>query len=522
MKRTALFLTAAAVCAAADPGQRWWSHVARLSGDDFEGRETGSPGHRKAADYVAGEFRKAGLQPCGDNGYLQSVRLVSRTVAEHVSELELTYKDGTLRPLTLGADAILSTATRKVNAPVVFVGYGLTVPEFGYDDFAGLDVRGKVLMTISGSPSHLPGPIRAHYGSRAEKAKAMAAAGALGAMSISNPKNADVPWSRSVENRLLSTMVPADPALDENARLSFGATLNPEIDWFAGTGHKAADLFAAAATGKALPRFELPFTVRAKGVLREEQVESHNVCGVLPGSKPESIVLTAHLDHLGMKLAGPAGDRIFNGAMDNASGIATLIETAGVLRKGGKLSRSVLFVAVTGEEKGLLGSRHFAGAMPKQAGRAVANINMDMFLPLHAMKALMAIGMDESTLRAPLERVCRKLGIGLQQDNEPQRNRFIRSDQYAFILRGIPALALKVGYAAGSPEEAMQREWTAKRYHAVSDDARQPVDLGAAVLFNRAIAELARAVANDAERPRWNDASFFRRFAAVEPVVSGQ
>jgi Zn-dependent M28 family amino/carboxypeptidase len=276
-------------------------------------------------------------------------------------------------------------------------------------------------------------------------------------------------------------------------------------------------LLAIADAGKALPRFALQGAMRAKVKVETTQLTSDNVAAKLTGSDPtlknEYVVLTAHLDHLGV---GGAinGDRIYNGAMDNASGIATLIETAATMAKqAARPKRSVLFVAVTAEEKGLLGSRYFATHPTVSAEAIVANINMDMFLPLYPFKILTVFGLDESDLGATARTVASSMGIAVQPDPEPARNRFIRSDQYSFIRQGIPALALKVGYEPGSPQAAIAAAWTKERYHAPSDDLQQPIDLEAAAGFTRLLGTLADAVANQPQRPRWNADSFFKRFA---------
>jgi Zn-dependent M28 family amino/carboxypeptidase len=245
------------------------------------------------------------------------------------------------------------------------------------------------------------------------------------------------------------------------------------------------------------------------------EVESENVFAILPGTdrklKDESVVLSAHLDHLGRGEA-VNGDAIYNGAMDNASGVATLLDIAATLHDYGvKLRRSVIFVAVTGEEKGLLGSQSFA-AQPA-ARNAVADLNLDMFLPLYPLRLLTAIGAEESDLGERLRTVAAQLGVAVENDPEPLRNRFIRSDQYSFIKRGVPSLAFKVGYMKGSPEEAISRKWYAERYHAPSDDVNQPVDLKAAAEFNRLLRLLTESIANDPQRPTWKPGSFFRRFA---------
>jgi Zn-dependent M28 family amino/carboxypeptidase len=246
-------------------------------------------------------------------------------------------------------------------------------------------------------------------------------------------------------------------------------------------------------------------------------VLSQNVVAILPGNDPvlknEYVVFSAHLDHLGIGKA-IKGDTIYNGAMDNASGVATELDVAAMLKESGtKLKRSVVFVAVTGEEKGLLGSKFFATMPTVPAKHIVANINTDMFLPLFPFKKLTIYGLDESELGADASAVAESLGIAPQADPEPKRNLFIRSDQYSFILKGVPALALKVGFDKDSPEALIAKNWLTERYHAPSDDLAQPVDKQSAAQFNRLVARLLERVANREERPRWKDASFFKRFA---------
>jgi Zn-dependent M28 family amino/carboxypeptidase len=220
----------------------------------------------------------------------------------------------------------------------------------------------------------------------------------------------------------------------------------------------------------------------------------------------------AHLDHVG--IGEPInGDRIYNGAMDNASGVAAILEVAANLRNSGaKPSRSIVFLAVTGEEKGQLGSRYFAAHATVPRKDIVANVNTDMFLPLFPLRMLMVLGLDESDLGSDIRATAGDLGIAVQADPEPQRNRFVRSDQYSFIKFGIPALAMKVGYRENSPEAAIAAKWTAERYHAPADDLNQPVDLAAAAAYVDALGNLALRIANRADKPKWNDSSFFKRF----------
>ena len=519
-------LFAAALLSAGRPviapdGHRWWSYVQYLADDKLEGRNTGSVGHRKAAAYVAGEFERAGLKPAGTEGYIQPVRFHTRRLQEDESSLTLV-RNGESEELVLGEDAIISTRidpAPSVDADVVFAGYALTVPEMQYDDLAGLDLRGKIVLYISGGPANIPGPLRSHYQSAAERGRFLERAGVIGTIGVPNPDHMDLPWQRIALSSRQPSMSLADPALDQQHGLKFSAVVNPAQaeKWFAGSGHSFDDLVKLADAGKPLPRFPLHASIRAKIAVERGEVVSQNVAGILPGTDPllkdQYVVLSAHLDHLG--IGEPInGDRIYNGAMDNASGVATLIDIAQSLNESKpKLRRSLLFVVVTGEEKGLLGSRYFVAHPTVKPGSMVADLNVDMFLPLFPLHSVTVYGLNESDLGDEVRAVARARGIRIQDDQEPERNIFIRSDQYSFIRSGIPALAMKVGYEKGSPEEKIAKTWLKERYHAPSDDAKQPVDLECAGRFDDLVRALAEAVADHTERPRWNANSFFKRFA---------
>ncbi|MGQ0737148.1 MAG: M28 family metallopeptidase [Acidobacteriota bacterium] len=527
----ALVIAMAAGCGGAEAPQeappvgeelaaRWWAHVEMLAADDMRGRETGSAEHARAAQYVSDQFRKAGLEAAGTTGYLQPVAFRSRRIVEDRSSLALVSK-GRAHAVVLGEEATFGMRidpAPRVDAPLVFAGHALTVPEVGHDDFAGLDVKGKVVVHLSGSPSSVPGPLSAHYQSAAARWANLKQRGAIGTISVANPRSMDVPWERSSPNRLNAAMALADGSLDDSTGQQVSIAFNPAKAerLFEGSGHTFAEILKVADEGKALPRFPLPATLRAEVSVESQALESANVVGLVRGTDPaqahEYVVLTAHLDHVGVG-APIDGDAIYNGAMDNASGIATLIEAASMV-VAAKPRRSVAFVAVTAEEKGLLGSRYFALNPTVPRDGIVANVNMDMFLPLFPMKLLMVLGLDESDLGADVRAVAAEMGVGVQADPEPQRNRFIRSDQYSFIRTGVPALAMKVGYELDSPEAKVSAEWTRVRYHAPSDDLSQPVDRTAASAFTDLIARLSARIANRDTRPRWNDESFFRRFAA--------
>jgi hypothetical protein len=507
-------------------GKSWWNYVKILAADDMEGRETGSPGLRKAQEYVVEQLKHAGLEPAGAKGYYQPVQFVSRQIVESESSLALV-RNGQTESLSLSEDAIFSTRVDlapSLDAPLAFAGYGLTVPENGYDDLAGLDLRGKVAVVFSGAPAEIPGALASHYQSTGERWKAMYKAGAVGIITIPNPEFMDIPWSRISANRAHPSMALKGQEFDETSGEELSAIFNPAHadKLFAGSGHSLQDLLQLLKDRKQLPRFPLAVSIKSRAAVRKKDVESANLVAQLPGSdarlKSEYVVLSAHLDHLG--IGEPIkGDRIYNGAMDNASGSAVLLDLMASLKKSSrKLKRSLLFVFVTGEEKGLLGSRYFTAHPTVKPGSMIANINIDMFLPIVPLKVLTVYGLAESSLGDATREVAQSLGVEVQADPEPQRNSFIRSDQYNFIRHGVPAVAMKVGFEPGSPEQEIFKNWLTQRYHAPSDDLDQPVDLAAAGKYEEIIRALAIRTADEAQRPQWNANSFFRRYA---PVASG-
>jgi Zn-dependent M28 family amino/carboxypeptidase len=507
-------------------GTTWWNYVKVLAADNMEGRETGSPGLRKAQEFVVEQLKRAGLESVGSASYYQPIRFESRQIVEKESSLTLVH-NGQIEPLTLGDDAIFSTRVDLapvVDAPLVFAGYGLTIPELGHDDLAGLGLRDKVVVIFSGAPSEIPGSLASHYQSAGERWKTLHKAGAVGVITILNPAAMDIPWSRISANRTHPSMALKGAEFDETTGEELAVTFNPEKaqKLFEGSGHTLQELIDLVKDRKPLPHFPLLPTVRAKASVNKKPVESSNLVAELPGSDPklknQYVVLSAHLDHLGM--GEPInGDRIYNGAMDNASGSAVLLDLIASLKKSPKkLKRSLLFVFVTGEEKGLLGSRYFTTHPTVKPGSMIANINIDMFLPIVPLKVLTVYGLAESDMGDMVREVAQSLGVHVQADPEPQRNAFIRSDQYNFIRHGVPALAMGVGFEKGSPQQEIFKNWRTQRYHAPSDDLDQPVDVAAAGKYEDIIHTLMVRLADSASRPQWKPDSFFRRYA---PMASG-
>ncbi|MGB9234261.1 MAG: M28 family metallopeptidase [Terriglobales bacterium] len=501
-------------------GQSWWSHVKFLADDRLEGRDTGSRGERTAQKYAVKQLKKAGAQAAGENGFYQPVKFVKRQIVEKDSSLTL-IRDGRREPLVLGKDAIIGTRIMpapEVSAPLVFVGYGLSIPEKNYDDFAGLDLHGKIAVIFLGSPAEIPGPLSSHYQASAERWKALRAAGAVGAISIPNPASMDIPWSRMALNRAHPSMELDYPEFNETEGGKLTATINPASaeKFFAGSGHTFAEIAALAKARQPLPHFPLAVSLEAKTQIEVTKVESANIVAKLPGSDPtlkdEYVVLSAHLDHIG--IGEPInGDRIYNGAMDNGSGSALVLDMAASFKQHPEnLRRSILLVLVTGEEKGLLGSKYFAAHPTVPAKSMVADVNVDMFLPIVQLKLLTVEGLDESDLGDRAREAAQSLGVKVQADPEPQRNIFIRSDQYNFIRHGVPSIMMELGAEPGSPEQKIFKDWLTQRYHAPSDDVNQPVDLEAAARYEEIVRDLLIKVADEPQPPRWKQESFFRRY----------
>ena len=539
-----LWLPVAAACMSAScqsraddqvRGEQWWAHVRVLADPAMKGRLTGSKEYLEAAAYVVSEFKKWGLTPAGVSGsWYQPVHFDVERVIAGRSSMALVAS-GKETPLIIGEDAVPGVRMQQpssIEAPLVFIGYGLNLPESGYDDFDSKELprsalKGKIVVVVNGGPSDLPGALKS-YARTAPMIRAIRAAGAVGLISVPTPKSMDFGWQRVASGssqpgmRLAATegdmaVAQHHPALRDDHGELFTATFNPAQaeKLFEGSGHSFAEILALADAQKPLPRFALTKSIRATVATENTQVESPNIAAVLEGSDPalksEYVIISAHLDHLGIG-APIHGKTVYAGAMDDASGVATVLETARTLSEGARPKRSVLFLVFTAEEKGLLGSRYFAGHPTVPEGSIVADLNLDMFMPIFALKRLHVQGLEQSTLGDNARAVGAAHHIEIAGDPEPDRNSFVRTDQYSFVQAGISALAMKFGWTAGSPEYKAWRAWLAERYHSTDDDLTQPVDLAAAAQFNSFFADLARAVANDPARPHYLDSSFFKRF----------
>jgi Zn-dependent M28 family amino/carboxypeptidase len=471
-------------------GAAWWAHVQFLADDKLQGRLPGTPGFEEATQYVVAQFKAIGLKPAGVNGYLQPVLLDAVRLDAAKSSVTIDA-GGKTTPLTVGTDITLSahvTPGPPVDAPLVFIGYGLRLPSRHMDDFAGMDLKGKVAVFYNGSPTRLQGPLKAYSHTAGQRWKVLKAAGAVGMIAISAPRVVAAPArglgaatpagggsgraGRGGGNATpRATMVIADPTIDALAGMRLSGTMSPANadKLLTLAGHSMAEMQPLIDAGKALPAFDMKATIHATTAVDQgTPIDTHNIVGELEGSDPklkkQYIVISAHLDHLGV--GRPVnGDAIYNGAMDNASGVASVIEVAKQIAAGPRPKRSILFIALTAEEMGELGSAYFAAHPTVPKADVVADMNMDMYMPLFPLRYLEVQGLGESTLGNDARAVGQLNDIDVQFEKQPDENRFIRSDQVNFVAQGIPAVAFKFGWTPDSPEMKIFNDWVKTRYH---------------------------------------------------------
>jgi hypothetical protein len=509
-------------------GKAWWAHVQFLADDKLEGRNVGTPGYETALGYVEGQFKAIGLRPAGTSGFRQPVKFDSRKLADGQSQLVLV-RDGKEASLAIPEDGSLN-ARGELNgskeASMVFIGYGLSIPDAGWDELKGVDLRGKIAVYVNAfAPVKVSDNVKSHTNTADERWAAVKRAGGIG-VAILPPPTPPLQTVTTPPAGTLGPPLPPQPLITLSDRdvqnlsgqiVQLNFTARGAEKLLVGSGHTFAEISQLAKDGKPLPTFAVPGTIKMHAALTRETFDAPNLAALFEGSDPalknEYVVFTSHLDHVGIGRA-VNGDNIYNGAMDDASGIAAMLQIAKMLKaSGAQTKRSILFVAVSAEERGLLGSRYFAAHPTVPVDTIVGNINLDMFLPLYPLKVIEVQGFAESSLGESVRVVARQLGVEVQTDREPDQNRFIRSDQYSFIRQGVPALAFKFGYEYGTTDEKTRQTWVRERYHQPSDDLNQPVDLEAAAKFNRVIMSLLRRVADDPARPTWNADSFFKRFA---------
>lgn len=499
------------------------SHVMFLASDAMRGREAGSNEYEIAAQYVASEFYAAGLKPAGiDGSYLQPVPLLSSRPADKGT---LTITRGKAAPVSLvfGEDYLPTgnpeRAVTTLDTPVVFAGYGIVAPQYKRDDYKGVDVRGKIVAFMSGAPGGFDGEERAHFGSAANKVAIAASKGAAGVIVLETPASAKVrPFARQADSWDAWRMTWADaqgvghlPAKGTPTLATL--SLQGAAKLFAGDKAWAMALKDAEANKPVIKPFASGARLAVSIKTESKVVTSSNVAGMIPGSDPklkdEVVVLTAHLDHVGVGKADAKGDTIYNGAMDNAMGIASLIEEAKRFQASGKPPRrSVMFLAVTAEEKGLIGADYFANNPTVPKANIVANVNLDMPVITYKFEDMIAFGAARSSLGEIVARATASVGVGVGTDPMPEQGFFVRSDHYRFVQQGIPSVFLWPGMS-GAGGAAFNR-FLAERYHKPGDEVTNPeIMWDQGVRFIDANYAIARDIADADARPAWKKGDFF-------------
>lgn len=500
------------------------AHMTFLADDAMEGREAGTRGYDIAANYVAAQYALLGVKPAGDKGtYMQRVPLLAFRPAGEGSAT-LTGADGVAAPLKYGEDylpnAQAQAADLTVEAPLVFVGYGIVDGTRGRDDYAGLDVKGKIVVMLTGAPTAIQTEERAHLSSPNTKRAEAAKRGAIGVVTIPTTSGEKRrPFARGM-NGMKEWRVTWRDAQDVGA---IRAPAAPSLAQISLAG--AAKLFAGAPTALdavladaetpqgAVKGFPLATKIKVSLKTEIEKRESSNVVGLIEGSDPtlkaQTVILSAHLDHIGIKEnAKPGEDRVNNGALDNASGVATLLEVArGFKNTKVRPKRSIVLLALTGEEKGLVGSDYFANNPTVKKADIAADVNLDMPVLLYPFTDVIAFGADRSTVGEAVKHAAARVGVGLSGDPMPEEGLFTRSDHYRFVEQGVPSVFLMTGFQNGG--EKAFTTFLKTNYHHPGDDLNQPIDYQAAAKFALVNYEIARELANTPARPVWKKGDFF-------------
>ena len=507
------------------------AHVEFLADDLLEGRDAGTRGYDIAARYVATEMEGLGLKPGNGESWYQNVPFVER--APDTSAPGSITIAGKRFPQ--GGDALVSVfgeGAQTLSGEAVFVGYGLKDAGARLDDYAGLDVRGKTVVMLYGTPKGLASDIAASLNS--QKAKMAQDAGAIGVITLFSPQMAKaVSWdalkgytSGSALNWAGADGAPTRSAPGIKGTAYVNAAAADAL--FAGAPRTPKQLFADADRGRKIKGFALTQPITIESTSKWRKFASPNVVGMIPGSDPalknEYVLLMAHLDHEGIKEKTEGADKIYNGAMDNAAGVATMLEVARAFSTSGeKPRRTILFAAVTAEEDGLLGSDYLARHPLPGGGKVVSVVNLDMPVLLYDFTDVTAFGAEHSTMGPLVEAAAGKYGVKLSPDPMPEENLFVRSDHYSFVKQGVPSVFLVTGFANGG--EKIFKDFLKTHYHKVSDQADLPFNWQAGAKFAQVNYAIARDIANAPEAPKWYaDSPFGAQYAkdaakAVRPAA---
>ncbi|MGH9140014.1 MAG: M28 family peptidase [Vicinamibacterales bacterium] len=532
-----LTLMVAATAACARPpepdfsAERLKAHVTFLADDLLEGREAGTRGHEIAAHYIASQFALLGVKPRGDaGGYFETVDLLEAAQTGPKPTLNLTTPRGAQTLEQGGAVMLrgpLAGGAVKLNAPLVFVGYGMKDPAVGYDDYNGLDVRGKIAVALWGSPKGMDSEIGAHL--QSEQSRVAAEHGAAAILLVQTRVTATAfPWPKVVEflsdpftSWVRKDGTPFDPS--DGLKASGMIETSAAASLFEGTATSLAQVLDEADQAGGRPKgVMLKSTAEIAIATKLRRFSSPEVIGVIDGSDPnlkdQYVALMGHADHIGIK-AGGTGDRINNGALDNGAGVATLIEVARAFTTAAKRPRrSILLVANTAEEKGLLGAEYFAHYPTVPIARVTAAIDLDMPMLLYDFTDVVAYGAGHSNLEDVFKKTGAGMGVKLSPDPMPEQAVFVRSDHYALVKVGVPAVMLATGMANGGA--AAWAKYMSDNYHQPSDDLTQPIVWSAGAKFAELNYRVVRALADADAGAKWYSKDYGDLFASKAPKVA--
>jgi len=507
-------------------GEKIRAHVKFLSDDLLEGRGPGLRGSELAAKYIATQFALYGLKPGGDNGtYMQQVNFVGMKAIPEKTSFSLMPKKGEGMSIDLhsidlayGDDYTVSnrklTASVDVDAPIVFVGYGVTAPEFGWDDYAGVDVKGKVILCIVGDPpsddpKFFGGKALTYYGRWTYKFEQAARMGAVGALIIHRTDLASYGWD-VVKNSNTSEKTYLRDDKDPQLEAASWIQLDVAKKIFAASGMDA-DRDIVAAGKKGFKAVELPIRLHAHIESTVRPFQSPNVVGILPGTKTgkdQAVMYTAHYDHLGF-VPGMAGDNIYNGAADNATGCGMLLEMARAWTQSGvKPPHSVIFASVAAEEQGLLGSEYLGQHPPVPAGEIALDINYDMVLPIGVPQQVNVNGAQRTSFYSTVEATAQRFGLTIVPDARPEAGSYYRSDHFSLSRVGIPAFSVETGELYEGHDVAWGRakleDFVAHDYHNFSDNYHADWDFRGNAKLDQFGMELGWEALNAPTTIRWN------------------
>jgi Zn-dependent M28 family amino/carboxypeptidase len=496
--------------------------VAYLASDRLEGRGLGGRGEILATEYLAAEFQKAGLAPLGERGtYFQPVPLV-RVVTSPSSTLRAVKGETMLDiPCEKGFSGMSQTQKEleEFDAEAVFVGHGITAPEFGWDDYQGMDVKGKIVVLFtneppSNDPKFFGGTALTYYGRWTFKFEEAARRGAKACFIIHTNETAGYPYS--VVRPLDGAQLKREP---DQPELAFAGWLSSQAgEKLLGLSGRTVDGALKEADTNGFKAYSLGFNLKGHFPTRVEKIVSNNVVGIAEGSDPalksEAVVFTAHWDHLGVGRA-VLGDAIYNGAADNATGCALLLELARAWSaQSPRPKRSAIFLAVTAEEKGLLGSKYYTHNPLVPLGKTALNLNFDMILPLGVPESVVVTGADRTTAWPAVQAAAKKNHLAIEADPRAHLGIFYRSDHFSMAQAGVPAFSITAGTKIkGKPDDFARKavqEFNDKVYHSPQDEIKPEWDFAGFVVLGRFALDVARDVANADRLPTWNAGDEFR------------